>query len=110
MGLGWVQACTSTTGTIGAVLARNEAGEVRVLDCPKDLAAARAGLLPGDRILLIDGVDPRSLSAAQLHELLAGEVGSKVRLTVERGLELLHLELTRTAARRALTPGDQTPR
>jgi carboxyl-terminal processing protease len=64
------------------------------------LAADRAGLKPGDRILLIDGVDVRALSSRELHLALAGEVDEVVKLTVLRGEEVLRVTVKRTAARR----------
>jgi carboxyl-terminal processing protease len=57
---------------------------VRVLDTVADGPAARAGLLVGDRLVAIEGVPVDALTAQQVHEQLAGEVGSSVELTVDR--------------------------
>lgn len=51
---------------------------------PEDSPAGKAGLMPDDLILSIEGKSVAGLSAPQLHALLSGEVGSTVRLTVMR--------------------------
>lgn len=91
-----VWACAAPRGTIGAMLGRRAGGELTIRDVPPGLAADSAGLQPGDRILLIEGVDARTLDAAELHALLGGPVGTRVSLTVERGREVLRLKVLRT--------------
>jgi carboxyl-terminal processing protease len=59
-------------------------GKVTVRDAPPGLPAARAGIEPGDEILLIDGRDVRRMSPEAIHRALEGSVGSTVRLTVLR--------------------------
>jgi C-terminal processing protease CtpA/Prc len=83
-------------GSIGAVVSRDgRTGAVHVRQTPPDQAAAKAGLIPGDRIKMIDGklVDP--LATGQLLSLLRGPIGSTVGLTVLRGRRVLHLRLER---------------
>lgn len=89
-------ACTPPPGTIGAVLARSPDGSLRVSEAPAGLAAAEAGLAPGDQILLIDGVDVRALDAEAVHAALSGEVDEPVKLTVIRDDEVLRVTLART--------------
>ena len=64
-------------------------------ETPSNQAAAKAGLLPGDRLKMVDGqlLDP--LVTKDVQGLLRGRVGSPVQLTVLRGREVIHLELTR---------------
>lgn len=47
--------------------------------------AARAGVLPGDRIVAVDGVDTRELDTEEVTTLIAGPRGEAVTLTVLRG-------------------------
>jgi len=85
-------------GSIGAVLARDTAtGAVHVRETPPGLAAAEAGLVPGDRVKMVDGVLLDELDAARIKALLRGAPGSKVMLTVLRGEQVLQIELTREA-------------
>lgn len=82
-------------GSVGAVLARDaETGEVVV----KDLGAppTRDGLLPGDQLLMVDGVLVRDLSTADLRRYLRGDPGSEVDLTVARGPVVVRLKVKRT--------------
>jgi len=89
-------ACRPPPGTIGAILARAPDGSLRIDEAPAGLAAAEAGLEPGDQILLIDGVDVRALDAAGVHAALSGDVGEPVKLTVIRDDEVLRVTLART--------------
>ena len=94
--------CGSGRGTIGAMIARQRTGELRVHEVAHNLAADKAGLRPGDQLLLIDGMDVRALSVEQVHKALAGSVGEPVRLTVIRGEKVLRVTLRRTPARSRL--------
>lgn len=88
--------CSSNMGSIGAILGKNHAtGRVTIREVPPDMGSARAGLRPGDQILLIDGHDVRSMTAEQIHEALVGPIGTKVALTVERDGRILRLEVLR---------------
>lgn len=93
-------ACSANKGTIGALLGQQRDGRLFVRDVPAGLAAERAGLRPGDELLLIDGRDVRGMSSKQVHEQLIGDVGQRVKLTVLRGEEVLRVTLKRTAARK----------
>jgi carboxyl-terminal processing protease len=93
-------ACGPKKGTIGAVLGQNDDGELTIREVPEGLAADEAGLQPGDKILLIDGVDVRTLDAKGLRKALGGEVDDKVKLTVERGDEIIRVTLKRTPAKK----------
>ncbi|MBL8678228.1 MAG: PDZ domain-containing protein [Myxococcales bacterium] len=44
--------------------------------------AARAGLLPGERVLAIDGVSTHDMTEIELRERVRGDVGSYVVLRV----------------------------
>jgi C-terminal processing protease CtpA/Prc len=103
VGVGWLAigcvACGPPRGTIGAVLARQPNGELIVREVPDRLAASKAGLEPGDQVLLIDGKDVRAMSAEQVHQALSGDVGAAVKLTVVRGDEVVRMTVKRSPAR-----------
>lgn len=82
------------TGGIHAQLAWSPRG-VRVIGVPSEGSAAKAGLLPEDRVIAIDGKPVLGLTDVQVQEKLAGEVGSFVTLTVERDGSQLDLKIER---------------
>ncbi|WP_437956439.1 PDZ domain-containing protein [Sorangium sp. So ce119] len=90
--------CSASVGSIGAVLGRdNESEALYVRDVPPGLAAERAGLIPGDEVLMIDGVYVRDLSSAEVRDRLRGDVGSAVELTVVRGRDVRRVRVVRGA-------------
>jgi C-terminal processing protease CtpA/Prc len=92
--------CGPDKGTIGAILAQRTDGRLFVRDVPDGLAADEAGLQPGDQILLIDGMDVRGMSSKDVHKVLSGDVGDKVKLTVVRKEEVIRVTLKRSKAKR----------
>ncbi|HRI67490.1 MAG TPA: PDZ domain-containing protein [Polyangium sp.] len=89
-------------GSIGAHLSRdNETGSLYVQDLFPGLAGERAGLLPGDEIVMIDGHYVREFEAARIREMLRGPVGTGLRLTVVRGDLVLRVRLSRSELREA---------
>lgn len=97
-------------GTIGAVLGQRGDGRVFVREVPEDLAAGKAGLQPGDEVLLIEGRDVRFMTPKEIHEQLVGTVGEPVKLTLIRGEEVLRVTLERTQARHRLLAGGAGPK
>jgi C-terminal processing protease CtpA/Prc len=78
------------------VLSRDrQSGAVHVRETPSNQAAAKAGLLPGDRLKMVDGqlLDP--MLTKDVQGLLRGTIGSSIQLTVLRGREVIHIDLTR---------------
>ena len=76
---------SSWKGSVGAVLGKdNRTGRVFVRDAPAGMPAERAGIRPEDEITAIDDVPVGKMTPEQVHEKLAGDVGSKVKLTVLR--------------------------
>ena len=66
---------------------------------PPGLASDQAGLLPGDEILMIDGIYVRDLTSQAIRARLRGDVGTKVELTVVRGSEVLRVQVVRKELR-----------
>ncbi len=77
------QVATESYGGIGIAL-RTEAGGVAISAVYPGSPAVQAGLLPGDRLLTIDGAPGHTLSATAVSELLRGPVGTTVRLELGR--------------------------
>jgi C-terminal processing protease CtpA/Prc len=102
-------ACGASKGTIGAVLARDPDGRLYVREVPDGLGADRAGIEPGDEILLIDGRDARALGPRGVHEALSGTVGEPVKLTLVRRGEVLRVTVKRSLARRHALSTDLAP-
>jgi carboxyl-terminal processing protease len=73
---------TGNFGGLGIYLDVNEDGLVVVTTPIEDTPAWKAGLLPGDIILAIDGRSYQFASAAEAVEVLKGEEGTSVQLTV----------------------------
>jgi C-terminal processing protease CtpA/Prc len=98
----------SATGSVGAILVRdNDTNALYVRDVPAGLPAQKAGILPGDEIVMMNGRYVRDLRAEQIRTLLRGEVGTTVELTVVRGEEVHHMRVTRAGLRQ---PEPRTPR
>jgi len=91
-----VAACAPQHGTVGAKFGRDSDGHLYVREVPEGLGASRAGLRVGDEVILIEGRDVRPLSEEELHQSLAGERGTTVRLTVLRGDGVKRLVVERT--------------
>lgn len=93
---------TERSASIGAQLSRdNETGALYVRDLFPGLAGERAGLLPGDEIVMIDGNYVRELDAPRIRDMLRGQAGTSVRLTVVRGGLVLRMRIARSELRDA---------
>ncbi len=80
---------------IGAVLGRGDDG-FDVIALTEDSAAALSGVEVGDRVVAVDGRGVQDLMLEQVVEMLRGNAGEGVRLTVERpGRGRMNLEVVR---------------
>lgn len=85
---------TGTFGGIGVVVTDVE-GAVVVVAPLQGTPAGRMGLLAGDQIVAVDGLDVRGLSADRVTDMLRGEPGSRVELTLRRGEAEFKVDLIR---------------
>lgn len=96
-----VQWNESTTGNfVGIGVTVDTTGELPVVIAPmQNSPALQAGILPGDTILAVDGVDleEEGIEAAEAVDLVRGEVGTQVTLQLERadGSEVYEVTITR---------------
>jgi carboxyl-terminal processing protease len=68
---------------LGIVIGVKDGGLV-ILSPMEDSPGGRAGLMPGDRILKIDGVNTEKMTLAAAEKALKGQPGEKARLTLQR--------------------------
>ncbi|WP_372875925.1 S41 family peptidase [Pseudomonas sp.] len=88
----------STSGEFGGlgIEVGMEDGFVKVVSPIDDTPASKAGILPGDLIVRIDGQPTKGLSMLEAIDKMRGEAGSKIRLTLVReGGKPFDVELTR---------------
>lgn len=61
----------------------------------KDSPAEKGGLIQGDIITKVDGVDITDVDIDKIKEMIMGEEGTKVRVEIKRGSEVKTVEMTR---------------
>jgi carboxyl-terminal processing protease len=82
-----VMTTTATRGDAGITLdIGGEPRVAKVLGVDSGGAAERAGLVGGDVITAIDGVDVTGDAADEARTLVTGETGTAIALTLERGV------------------------
>lgn len=69
--------------------------------------AYRAGLMPGDVILEIDGTDVQSLNPSEVSQKITGPVGSQVLLGIDRNGQKLQIRATREFVEVESVTGDR---
>ena len=84
---------TGNYGGLGIEIGRQD-GVIKVVTPMDDTPASRAGILPGDLIIELDGQTVRSLGVNQAVDVMRGEPGSEVTLTVLREGESQPIEVT----------------
>lgn len=68
---------------------------MRVSSVTPNGPAAKAGIKPGDDLLGVDGAEMRNMAYRQMIELVEGEAGSTLTVSVSRNGEFMRKELTR---------------
>ena len=87
---------TGEYGGIGSLI--QQSGDYVIISEPYEgFPAQKAGLIPGDKILEVNGVDMKGRPSSEVSELLKGAPGSKLRLRIGREGEenTLEFELQR---------------
>ena len=79
---------------IGVTIRDHENG-VLILSVIEGGAAYKAGIMPYDYIIGVDGQDTRELSSAQIRGLIVGETGTPVKVKLLRGKEELEVTCIR---------------
>ena len=71
--------------------------------------AQKAGVLAGDRLVAVDGTDIRGMALSEAGQLLKGEEGTSVALTVVRDQQTLELSVERGRLKSVVTTGQLLP-
>lgn len=79
---------------IGIAVAQTDKG-LMIEQVVRHSPAAAAGVQVGDRLIAVDGKDLSGTALREVGNLLQGETGSRVRITVERDGEKLDFTMTR---------------
>ncbi|MCL2377994.1 MAG: S41 family peptidase [Defluviitaleaceae bacterium] len=79
-----------------------ESGNVTIINPFRDSPAARAGILPGDQIIKVDGIDMTGRSTEDVFNRIKGPEGSPVILTILRPDEDRNFEVTIIRAQQAI--------
>ena len=83
-------------GTVDATFKyRPDDHTTTVFDVPRGTKSYTAGLVAGDRVLAVDGADLTSVSLGEVLAAMNGPVGSVAVVTVQRGAEVIDLEVER---------------
>lgn len=78
-------------GGVGVTIGLRD-GAVRVISVMDGYSAQRQGILPGDRLLKIDGTDVAGKKPDEIRGLTRGDPGTEVKVIVEREGEAKQLE------------------
>jgi carboxyl-terminal processing protease len=87
----------STTGQFGGlgIEVQMEEGMVKVVSPIDDTPAYRAGVQAGDLISHLNGESVQGMNLTQAIEIMRGEPGTSIRLTIVRGQETLDITIER---------------
>lgn len=89
------QMANSYVGIGVTIQLREDEQGLDVIAVTKGGAAEAAGLLAGDVIIAVDGQSIAGMSANAVRNLIRGETGSQVSISVRRGEETVNFEVTR---------------
>ena len=81
---------------IGIYMVKDQdANKIRVLSLIKNTPAEKAGILPGDLIVSVDGIQYTADEMSVASNKIKGEEGTTVKLEILRGTETLNFEIAR---------------
>lgn len=85
-----------TTGEYGGVgaLISNKDNKVIIQNLYENMPAQKAGLIPGDQILSINGIEMKGENIKKCSEFLRGEPGSSIKIEIKRLGKTKELEKT----------------
>jgi carboxyl-terminal processing protease len=95
----FVESLIGEFGGIGVTLRANNYGATEVTGVFSGAPAERAGIIIGDVIIRVDGRDVASGSVTEISQMLRGEVGTSVIVTVRRSGETRNFTITRELIR-----------
>ncbi|HZV00483.1 MAG TPA: S41 family peptidase, partial [Planctomycetota bacterium] len=74
-------------GGIGLLVGTKEGGTITVIAPMEGTPGEKAGILPGDRIIAIDGHATEGMFLSDVTKLMRGDPGTPIELTIRRGDE-----------------------
>ena len=80
---------------IGATIVLREDGYIDIQKLEPGSPAQEAGIQPGDILIAVEGTDISTLTVDEVKNLVRGDAGTRVRLQVRRGEELLDFSVER---------------
>ena len=89
------EATEGSFGGLGIEINETSNKEIEIISPIEDSPAARAGILPGDVIVKIDGESIKSTTLNEVVKKLRGKPGTSIELSVRRGEEVLDLTIER---------------
>lgn len=75
---------TGSYGGVGSIIKKLPSGEVLINEPYLDSPSAKAGLLPGDLILEVEGVSTQELSSEECSKRMRGEPGTVLTLKIKK--------------------------
>ena len=94
----YTRALEQQTGGIGVSM--EQAGKyVEVVSVIDGMPASAAGIMPGDKIVEVDGVNMENKTVMEMQVVVTGEIGTDVGIVILRGSERIPLTLTRAVLR-----------
>ncbi len=98
----YMEQMTNSYVGVGITVQLHEEGGILVTKVTVGGPAEEAGVLAGDRIIAADGADVTSMDLNAASQLIKGEAGSRVELTVIRAGETLKLSVERRVIKTAV--------